>query len=697
MGSIQTGLSIITLPSKNCDAPKGGARGNRWSVIRTTVFVWGYVVHLFPFSFSNFTLLVFQAMSVITVQCQLKAPEESLRHLWSLMVEKNTLLVNELLKQINTHPDFDKWLKEGNIPASVIEGLCKNLRAESRFQGMPGRFANAAENLVKYIYKSWFALQEERRFRLWRKQRWLSVLRSDLELEQESGLSLEKLRTEATKILTQEKAKAEPDQATTDNSKALWDNLFTAYDQSKSLHRRCAIAYLLKNGCQVSEVEEDPEAYKRRRRKKEIQIERLKEQLKSRLPKERNLSKQQCVEAVEQEQGLILNDKKSRKVQTSPIRKQNPVPFSISYETNTDVRWSRNEQGHICVSFNGKGISHHTFEVFCDQRQLHWFERFDEDYKIFTQNKDQVPAGLLTLRSARLVWQEGEGEGEPWQVHRLLLHCSVETRLWTAQGTEEVRAEKIAKTQKIIDRMKAKGSRSPKLKDYESSLERLQTFQGFSRPSRVGYKGNPSIVMGVSFGRAKPATVAVVNVETGAILAYRDVKQLLSKPIKEGKTNKKKTQYEHLNRWREQQCLNSHERHNAQKKGDPCNFGESKQGEYVDRLLAKAIVKVAKQYQASSIVLPDLRNIREAAESEVRARAEQKFPGYKELQDCYAKDYRASIHRWSYSRLAQCIQLKAEKAGIATEKVHQPHGHTPQEKARNLVLAAYKNRKVSAS
>jgi hypothetical protein len=382
------------------------------------------------------------------------------------MVEKNTLLVNELLKQINTHPDFDKWLKEGNIPASVIEGRCKNLRAESRFQGMPGRFANAAENLVKYIYKSWFALQEERRFRLWRKQRWFSLLRSDLELEQESGLSLEKLRTEATEILIKAQLEcsreAEPDQATTDNSKALWDNLFTAYDKSKSLRRRCAIAYLLKNGCEVSEVEEDPEAYKRRRRKKEIQIERLKEQLKSRLPKGRNLSDQEWLEALEQAQGLIIDDDQWREVQASLTRKPSPVPFPISYETNTDVRWSRNEHKRICVSFNGEGISKHTFEVFCDQRQLHWFERFDEDYKIFTQNKQQVPAGLLTLRSARLVWQEGEGEGEPWQVHRLLLHCSVETRLWTAQGTEEVRAEKIAKTQKIIDGMKAKGSRSPK-------------------------------------------------------------------------------------------------------------------------------------------------------------------------------------------------------------------------------------------
>jgi len=659
-------------------------------------------------------------MNIITIQCRLVTEEETRRHLWELMTQKNTLLVNELLQQLRTHPNREDWLLEGKIPAKVIKGLYESLRAESRFQDMPGRFANAAENLVKYIYKSWFALQEKRIRTLQGKQRWFSLLKSDLELEQESGLSLEKLRTKAMKILTKEKAELEKeaklerspetelDQATTDSSSTLWDQLFTAYDKSKkskSPRRRCAIAYLLKNNCEVNEVEEDPKAYQLRRRNKEIEIERLKEQLKSRLPKGRNLSHQEWLEALEQAQGLIVDDDELREVQASLTRQPSSFPFPISYETNTDVRWSRNEQGRICVSFNGEGISKHTFEVFCDQRQLHWFERFVEDYRIFTQNNKQVSGGLLTLRSARLVWQEGEGEGEPWQVHRLLLHCSVETRLWTAEGTEEVRAEKIAETQKIIDSMKAKGSRSNKLAAKETSLKLLNTFRGFSRPSRAGYKGNPSIVVGVSFGRAKPATVAVVNVETGEVLAYRDVKQLLNKPIKKGKTKKKKIQYEQLNRWREQQRLNSHERHKAQKNGAPCNFGESKQGEYLDRLLAKAVVEVAKQYGASSIVLPNLSNIREANESEVRARAEQRFPGAQERQNQYAKDYRASIHGWSYNRLAKCIQIKAQRAGIAIEKVDKLRSGkvdklrsgSPQEKARDLVLAAYKNRKVSAS
>src|SRR4028118_1082079 len=101
-------------------------------------------------------------MTIITIQCRLVAKEETRRHLWELMTQKNTLLVNELLQQLQTHPNREDWLLEGKIPAKVIKGLYESLRAESRFQDMPGRFANAAENLVKYIYKSWFALQEKR-------------------------------------------------------------------------------------------------------------------------------------------------------------------------------------------------------------------------------------------------------------------------------------------------------------------------------------------------------------------------------------------------------------------------------------------------------------------------------------------------------------------------------------------------------
>ena len=175
----------------------------------------------------------------------------------------------------------------------------------------------------------------------------------------------------------------------------------------------------------------------------------------------------------------------------------------------------------------------------------------------------------------------------------------------------------------------------------------------------------------------KPATVAVVDAKEGEVLTYYSVKQLLG------------DNYKLLTRQRQQQQSLSHKRHKAQKRGARNNFGESELGQYVDRLLALAIVEIAKTYQAGSIVLPKLGDIREIITSEVQARAEQKVPNYKEGQQKYAKQYRVSVHRWSYGRLIESIQSLAAKTGIAIESGQQPIRGNPQEKARDLALSAY--------
>jgi hypothetical protein len=57
-----------------------------------------------------------------------------------------------------------------------------------------------------------------------------------------------------------------------------------------------------------------------------------------------------------------------------------------------------------------------------------------------------------------LAWQEGEGKGNPWDVNRLTLHCTLDTRLWTAEGTEQVRQEKASEVAELITKMKDKGN-----------------------------------------------------------------------------------------------------------------------------------------------------------------------------------------------------------------------------------------------
>jgi len=58
-------------------------------------------------------------------------------------------------------------------------------------------------------------------------------------------------------------------------------------------------------------------------------------------------------------------------------------------------------------------LSEHSFQVYCDSRQLHWFKRFLEDQQIKKNSKTQHSSSLFTLRSGRIAWQEEEGKGDP--------------------------------------------------------------------------------------------------------------------------------------------------------------------------------------------------------------------------------------------------------------------------------------------
>lgn len=100
----------------------------------------------------------------------------------------------------------------------------------------------------------------------------------------------------------------------------------------------------------------------------------------------------------------------ARSWQDTLLKKPSSLPFPVTYESNGDMTWFRNQNGRICVRFNG--LSEHTFEVYCSSRQLHWFQRFLEDQQIKHNSSDQHSTSLFTLRSGRIGWQEGEGKGD---------------------------------------------------------------------------------------------------------------------------------------------------------------------------------------------------------------------------------------------------------------------------------------------
>jgi len=171
--------------------------------------------------------------------------------------------------------------------------------------------------------------------------------------------------------------------------------------------------------------------------------------------------------------------------------------------------------------------------------------------------------------------------------------------------------------------------------------------------------------------------VAVVDARRGIVLAYRSTRQLLG------------ANYRLLERYHRERRMHDHRRHTQQRRGVTPDNGELEVGLQVNRLLAHAVVDVACRYHASCIVLPQMGDIREAVEGDVRTRAEAKHPGYKDGQKNYAKQYRMSVHRWGFGSLLSSIRVVAGRAGIIIEEGRQVTSGTVQERARDVALNAY--------
>jgi hypothetical protein len=174
---------------------------------------------------------------------------------------------------------------------------------------------------------------------------------------------------------------------------------------------------------------------------------------------------------------------------------------------------------------------------------------------------------------------------ESYKIHQenpFQLYCD-------AEGTVLVQQEKSDLALKNLE------SEKPDPRS-QSTLERLKNLP--DRPSKAPYRGNPEILVGLSIRLANPVTAAVVNVRTGDVLTYRTPKTLLG------------DRYRLLNRHRTKQQQNILQRQKNQKLGIAHQPSESELGEYVDRLLANEIIKLAQKYRADSIVIPTLTHLR---------------------------------------------------------------------------------------
>ncbi|BAQ61927.1 hypothetical protein GM3708_2333 [Geminocystis sp. NIES-3708] len=276
-----------------------------------------------------------------------------------------------------------------------------------------------------------------------------------------------------------------------------------------------------------------------------------------------------------------------------------------------------------------------------------------------------------------IIWKEDDGKGELWDKHKLYLHCTFETYCLTAEGTSAIAQEKQEEVTKIINIMKAKEELTDTQKGFirrkNSTLGKLNNT--FLRPSKPLYQGKSNIYLGIAMGLEQPVTIAIVDIETDKVITYQNPKQLLG------------VDYRLLRRQRTEKQKLSHQSHKARKRFNFQQKGESNLGEYIDLLIAKAILTVAQEYQVSKIIIPRLKDMRSITEAKIQLRAEKRIPEYKEGQKKYAQDYRVQVHQWSYGRLIEHVRAIALKVGIVVVEAKQPKQGTFTEKALQLVLS----------
>jgi Fe-S-cluster formation regulator IscX/YfhJ len=393
---------------------------------------------------------------MFTIQCRLCASEQTGQYFWESM-EKYTLLVNELLEKIAQHPQFQEWHKKGDITRVAVREILNTLKESPQYAGLPKRFYTSAELISCDTYKSWLALQQQRQLRLLGKQRWLQAVESEFVLSATTDFDPDKIRAKAHTI--REEAIQELNQQGS-KPKNLMGILLKRHDQTAtdSLSRR-AINHLLINNLQVSEEDQNLNELSSRLDKKEVEIKRLSEQLKSRLPKGRDPTRQRYLQILGHISVLpeLQDDPQKLEAELDRLTQlplYNELPYPILFHSSGDLYWSIQSQDtsnpsspengihpelpkikkrhkkhckqpkeRICVQFKGteseeakpkksqsEVAKDYTFKIQCDRRQLPVFRQFLIDYQTHKQlpEEERFSEGLFALRSACLIWRKDD-------------------------------------------------------------------------------------------------------------------------------------------------------------------------------------------------------------------------------------------------------------------------------------------------
>lgn len=175
-------------------------------------------------------------MSQITIQCRLFADETARQYLWEVMCDRNTPLVNELLRLVALHSNFSTWRSSGKIPTKEFTKLAKTLDKDSRFNNQPAKFRISAEKTALYTFKSWVAIQKRTQWRLKGKISWLGMLRTNEESIADCEQDLEQIRLKAHSLLLRYQSSED----SAESRENLRKSLYQAYDETELVKQEVA-------------------------------------------------------------------------------------------------------------------------------------------------------------------------------------------------------------------------------------------------------------------------------------------------------------------------------------------------------------------------------------------------------------------------------------------------------------------------
>jgi hypothetical protein len=413
------------------------------------------------------------------------------------------------------------------------------------------------------------------------------------------------------------------------------------------------------------------------------------------------------------------------------LRQPKSLPYPISFGCDDVRAWELNAAGKIFFKLNGwAGL---IFEVRCHRRQLSLIKTFFKDWHTWNnrENKGEYSGSLMLLRSIELIWVLKKPSPEQsvtqlcldcetfqqdlgsvfWNECKLTIGWTFDSDALTKQGSEKIRHRKLKpqleglqKKQETLkqnqDRLRElealpESSRSKaqtkeikklkkKIEDLEADIIKprpklacLQSARLFDRPDRPLYEGIPNIFVGALLDLDKHLVVTIVDAMRQKVLTLRNAHSISA----EG--------YSLLQRYFQQRKKHSAQRQKDQIAHRHIQQTESGLGQQVARLFAKGLVKLAQEYKASTIVIPETDGWRERLYSQLVARAKIKCNGCKKAMARYIKEHGQRLHQWDYSRLSKAIVDCAATKGIEVIQHKTEFEADVFRQAANLAIAAY--------